>query len=99
MFSLTSESVSRETISRKMQEDLYDWLVELREQFGITQEDLADALNVSSRTVINWEGGHTRPKLTVSQMQALCRLFDLKIEELPEDFPQSRTPPPKKNVS
>lgn len=61
-------------------------LVEMREEYGITQEQLAKELGVTSRTIINWEGGHHEPRLTIRQVKALCRLFKKSIEEIPDDF-------------
>lgn len=58
----------------------------LRKQLGLTQEDIANALGVSTRTVINWENGHHEPRLTIRQMKALCALLQLPIEQVPEDL-------------
>lgn len=63
------------------------WLIEMRQEYGITQEQLAKALGITSRTVINWEGGHHEPKLTIRQVKILCRLFNKSIEEIPDNFP------------
>jgi len=58
----------------------------LRAELGLKQEDVAKALGVSTRTVINWENGHHEPRLTVRQMKALCVLLQRPIERIPEDF-------------
>ncbi len=58
----------------------------LRQQLGLTQEDIAKTLGVTTRTVISWENGQHEPRLTVRQMKALCRLLNKQIEELPDNF-------------
>lgn len=58
----------------------------LRKALGLTQEDIAKALGVSTRTVINWENGHHEPRLTIRQVKALCMLLKLPIERIPDDF-------------
>ncbi|MBE9182887.1 helix-turn-helix transcriptional regulator [Oculatella sp. LEGE 06141] len=58
----------------------------LRKKLGLTQEDIAKALGVSTRSVINWENGHHEPRLTIRQMKALCALLKLPIEQVPEDL-------------
>jgi DNA-binding XRE family transcriptional regulator len=63
----------------------HTWLVSMRKKFGLTQEDVAQALQVTTRTVMNWEHGHNEPKLTIPQTKSLCRLFRINsIEELPD---------------
>lgn len=63
------------------------WLNKMRKKYGFTQEYVADALGISPRTVLNWENGHHEPKLTIRQTKALCRLFQVSIDEIPDDFP------------
>lgn len=62
------------------------WLTKMREELGLTQEDVAKELGVTSRTIINWENGHHEPRLTIRQMKALCRLLHKPIEDIPDDF-------------
>lgn len=41
---------------------------------GLTQVDLANALNVSESTVINWEKGRSEPTVTQAQkISEVCR--------------------------
>ena len=45
-----------------------------RKNAGLTQVDLANALEVSESTVINWEKGRSEPTVTQAQKIAeLCR--------------------------
>lgn len=59
----------------------------MRKKLGLTQEAVADALKVTTRTIINWEGGHHEPRLTVRQTKALCNLMGITdIRDLPDDL-------------
>lgn len=45
----------------------------LRDQLGLTQEDLAQALGVSFASVNRWENGKTSPsKLAVLSLERFC---------------------------
>ncbi|MGB7441225.1 MAG: helix-turn-helix transcriptional regulator [Coleofasciculaceae cyanobacterium] len=47
-------------------------------------KSLADVeLGVTDKTVSNWEAGRFEPRLTISQMQALCRILQCSLDELP----------------
>ncbi|NJN88515.1 MAG: helix-turn-helix transcriptional regulator [Leptolyngbyaceae cyanobacterium SL_7_1] len=63
------------------------WFTRMRKDLGLTQEDVADALNVTTRTVINWERGHHEPRLTIRQVKALCTLLRVSLDQIPDDFP------------
>lgn len=52
----------------------------LRKTKGIGQAELAEALNVSLKTVSHWETGYTEP--SVSQLIQLADYFDTTIDEL-----------------
>ena len=67
-------------------EEKVNGLPALRKDLGLTQEDIAKALGVSTRTVINWENGHHEPRLTIKQMKALCLLLKRPIELVPDDL-------------
>lgn len=56
----------------------------MRKALGLTQEDVAKELGVTTRTVINWENGHHEPKLTIRQIRQLCNLFKISFDELPD---------------
>lgn len=61
-------------------------LVKMREELGLTQKEVADALGVTEQTVRNWEHGRSIAKLTVPQMKRLCALVRKPIEEIPDNF-------------
>ena len=57
-----------------------NFLRELRKSKGLTQEQLAEHLNVAGRTVSRWETGMTMPNLDL--LIELADLFDIDIREL-----------------
>lgn len=62
-------------------------LKQRREELGLTQRDVAVAVDVSVQTVSNWETGrYKEAKLTLPQVKALCRLLRWSIDELPDDL-------------
>jgi transcriptional regulator with XRE-family HTH domain len=58
-------------------------LMRLRKRQGLTQKQVADAVGVTDQSVSNWEAGRFEPRLTISQMQALCRVLQCSLDELP----------------
>lgn len=52
----------------------------LRKSKDVGQTELAEALNVSVKTVSHWETGYTEP--SVSQLIQLADYFDTTIDEL-----------------
>lgn len=55
----------------------------VREKSGMSQEDLARALNVSFATINRWENGKTRPnKLTQKVFFDYCKKHGMDIEKL-----------------
>jgi putative transcriptional regulator len=55
-------------------------LEELRNKNGLTQQELADLVEVSRQTIISLENGRYNPSILLAFR--LARLFDLRIEEL-----------------
>ena len=53
---------------------------ELRGQHGLTQQQLADLVHVSSRTIISIEKGQYSPSLMLSYRMA--KVFGVTVEEL-----------------
>lgn len=53
---------------------------ELRKENGLTQLQLADAVGVSTRTIISLEKGQYNPSIMLAYK--IARLFDTTIEEL-----------------
>ena len=47
---------------------------------GLTQEEAAQAINVTGRTLISWEKGVTHP--TVDKLLRLCSLYDVQISDI-----------------
>ncbi|MDV3352068.1 helix-turn-helix transcriptional regulator [Leptothoe sp. LEGE 181152] len=60
--------------------------VELRKEKGVTQRQVAEALELSERTIIDWESGKRTPKLYVWQVKALCELLSVSIFDMPNSF-------------
>ena len=55
-------------------------LSNLRKSHGLTQQNLADLLNVSFQTISKWENGITLPDITV--LPKLARIFKVSTDEL-----------------
>jgi len=56
------------------------FLKELRKEKGLTQEQLAEELNVSNRSVSRWETGNNMPDL--SMLIALAEYYDVDVREI-----------------
>lgn len=65
-----------EVIEMKFEENLR----ELRKQRGMSQEELAEQLNISRQSVSKWENGSAYPEL--DKLMQLCELFQCKIDDL-----------------
>jgi len=65
-------------------------LKKLREEAGLSQQELASSIGVGVTTVSRWERGVSEAMLTVPQMKALCKLLGKSIEELPDEFGQKK---------
>ena len=63
----------------KINEKIYS----LRKQAGLSQEELADKLNVSRQTVSKWELGDSTPDF--DKIVPLCNIFGITTEELLRD--------------
>jgi DNA-binding XRE family transcriptional regulator len=61
-------------------------LMRLRKRLGLTQKQVADAVGVTDQTVSNWAAGRFEPRLTISQMQAVCRVLQCSLDELPTSY-------------
>jgi len=57
-----------------------DKLVELRKKKGLSQEDLAEKLNVTRQTISKWELNETSPN--INQAKEISRLFNVSLDEL-----------------
>lgn len=61
-------------------------LVNLRQRAGVTQEELAKALKVTSHTIRNWEKGRAEPELQIWQVKMMCTILGCTLDELPDRF-------------
>ncbi|MFL0250845.1 helix-turn-helix transcriptional regulator [Clostridium neuense] len=52
----------------------------LREQFGFTQQDLAEKVHVSRQTIISLENGKYNPSITLAH--SISKTFKMTIEEI-----------------
>ena len=55
-------------------------LKELRQQKGLTQEELAKALYVSRTAISKWESGRGYP--SIDSMKAIAKFFSVSLDEL-----------------
>lgn len=65
-------------------------LRQLREQAGLTQEELARRSGIPLRTYQRWETGETLARPNIKQIKALCRELNIPIKDLPDDFAPKR---------
>ena len=72
-------------------------LKKLRKEKGLSQEELAEKLNVSRQSVSKWESGSTYPEM--DKVLLICKLFDCNINEIMhEDVSQVSEVRESKNV-
>ena len=62
------------------QEKVGKFILKLRKEKGMTQQELADKLNVTDRAVSHWENGRSLPD--VSLFKPLCEVFEISVNEL-----------------
>ncbi|HRR75381.1 MAG TPA: helix-turn-helix transcriptional regulator [Ruminococcus sp.] len=60
--------------------DFNNKLYELRKQKGLSQEELANRLNVSRQTISKWEVGDSTPDM--EKLIAISDLFEISLDEL-----------------
>ncbi|MEM9925628.1 MAG: helix-turn-helix transcriptional regulator [Cyanobacteria bacterium P01_D01_bin.50] len=60
-------------------------LMSLRKRAGLSQRQVAQAIDVQTQTIGRWEQGVT-PRLTPSQIKKLLELFDCSLDDLIEAF-------------
>ena len=66
-------------------------LLQLRQQHGLSQEDLAQQLHVARQTISKWETGQVVPELT--SLLDLCNLYGLSLDRLVRDDDCAPTSP------
>jgi|LSQX01.2.fsa_nt_gb transcriptional regulator with XRE-family HTH domain len=62
------------------EEDIGAFIRMMRKEKGMTQEQLAEMLGVSQRSVSRWENGKTMPDLSL--YEPLCKALDVQVSEL-----------------
>lgn len=67
-------------------------LYDLRRKQGLSQEQLAERINVSRQTVSKWESGQSTPDL--EKLMALSELYSLSLDELVGKTSPSPAPEP-----
>ena len=73
-----------------LQENIYT----LRRKAGLSQEQLAERLEVTRQTISKWEGGHSVPDL--EKLQAMAAVFGVTLDELTGmELPMPRQQAPK----
>lgn len=85
----------RKGIIQNMNKKIGAFIQQLRKENNFTQEQLAEKLGVSNRSVSRWENGTTMPDITL--MKCICDEFDISISELINGERQNSLPN-KKNV-
>ena len=71
-----------------MTDSLLPNLKKLREERGLSQTGLADAMGTSKRSVIRWEMGDSNP--TLGDLKSLAKLFDVSVAYLIGETDQRR---------
>ena len=62
------------------QEKIGKFIAELRKEQNLTQEQLAEKLGVSSKSISRWENGRTLPDYSI--IKDLCKTLNISINEL-----------------
>ena len=62
------------------QEKIGKFIAYLRKENNMTQQELADRLNVTDRAVSNWENGRRLPDYSL--LKELCDILSISINEL-----------------
>ncbi len=70
----------------KINEKIYN----LRKEHNLSQEELADKLNVSRQTISKWELGESNPDF--DKIEPLCEVFNITTEELLRDKKENKIP-------
>ena len=67
----------------KIKMEFHNKLYNLRKQKGLSQEELANRLNVSRQTISKWEVGDSTPDM--EKLIAISDMFDISLDELVMD--------------
>lgn len=74
------------------QQKIGRFIAQTRKEKSLTQEQLAEKLGVSNRSVSRWENGKNMPD--ISLFQPLCDTLDITLEELLDGERKADTAPP-----
>lgn len=55
-------------------------IAELRKKYGLTQQQLADELNLSNKTISKWESGNGSPD--IANLPVLAEALGISVDEL-----------------
>lgn len=69
-----------------MENSKKDQFVLRRKELGITQEEIAKALNLNPRAISDWENGRHKPRLSFRQTAILCDMLKMSVHELADIF-------------
>lgn len=58
-------------------------ILSLRKKEGLSQENLAEKLNITRQTVSNWESGQTTPDILQAKM--LSEIFKISLDDLTDN--------------
>ena len=76
-FFILLQEESNSAMNDSNKDNLPSRIKSIRQQLGLSQEELAQKLGVSFTTVNRWENGQTKPsKLARRQIETLCKEFD-----------------------
>ncbi|MBR5309698.1 MAG: helix-turn-helix transcriptional regulator [Oscillospiraceae bacterium] len=64
-----------------------DNIKKVRTKSGMTQEELAEKINVTRQAISNWENGKTEPD--IETLTKIAQIFDISIDELVDGIPQN----------
>ncbi len=70
-------------------------ILQMRTKLGISQEELAEKLDVSRQSVSKWEMNQALPQ--IDKVLQLCELFNISADQLLKDTIELKTDAPKKN--
>ena len=60
--------------------ELSQYILKYREQLGLSQEQLAEKLNISPQAIALWETGQEQP--TIDTLKILANTFGVSIDQL-----------------
>jgi DNA-binding XRE family transcriptional regulator len=64
------------------------WIRQMREDAGLSQEQLAVMIGISSSTVRKWEKDQVTPSLSIHQWQAFAEAVKVPFSDLPTTIPR-----------